>query len=278
MTTKTFPITGLIDVSCRLGFGAITVHADQPTSEAKVVLTPRTESSDILDRTIVEMRGSTLVVQSRKPRGAVFDIPVFTGRIDADALDVDITVPPGTPLRLASYAADVVVHGRCGSADIASGASSTQLGEVDGRLRLRYGSGPSHADRVRGSVVVKCGSGAATFGEVDGPIDMACGTGSLDVTTARGRVRMRTGTGHTSIGIAEGDVEVTSGSGALSVGLRPGQSARLDVVTGGGQLRSDLPVEDHPPATAHEAITIRARTGSGDVHVFRAGAAGAPAA
>src|SRR5262249_31152541 len=66
------------------------------------------------------------------------------------------------------------------------------------------------------------------------------------------------------------DVDFTSGSGDLSVGLRRGQPARLDVVTAGGQLRSDLPIENNPPSNTARAITVKARTGSGDVRIFPA--------
>jgi hypothetical protein len=271
MTTKTFPLSGPISLSCRIGFGAIKVHAADDVHEATVELTVRDQESDFASRTTVEMRGSTLVVHAPKPRGTLFDIPLFAGRFaEQDALDVEVTVPSGTQLKIASYGAAVAVQGRCGDADIASGSTSTDIDHVDGDLRLRYGSGPARVGRVRGSVVVKSGSGIATFGEVGGSLDMSCGSGGLELGTAHGSVRLRTGAGQASIGVAEGNVELASGSGGLSVGLRAGQAARVDVVTGGGQLRSELPVEDTPPAATGRALTIRARTGSGDVRIFRA--------
>jgi len=46
---------------------------------------------------------------------------------------------------------------------------------------------------------------------------------------------------------------------------------RLDVQTGGGRVDSALPIDDGPRAPA-EAITLRARTGFGNVHLVRAGA------
>ncbi len=271
MTTRTFPLSKPIDLNCRLGYGSVTVHAEDGVREAKVVLTPHDTKSDAVSRTVVEMSGSSLIVHTRKPRGTVFDLPVFGGRAaERDAIDVDVVVPSGTSIKVASYSADVVVLGRSGTADIASGTASMQLDHVDGDLRLRYGSGPAQVQRVSGSVMVKSGSGAASFGEVGGGLMMACGTGSLEVGIAHGGVRMRTGSGQASIAVAESDVEFGSGSGGLSVGLRSGQSARLDVLTGAGRLFSDLPVEDAPPASANRAITIRARTGSGDVRIFRA--------
>ena len=271
MINKTFPLSGPIDLSCRLGYGSITVHAEEGVSEAAVVLTPRDKESDAAAEAVVEMRGSTLLVQARKPRGGLFDMPVFSGRsTERDALDVDITVPSGTPVKIGSFGAAVVVHGRCGPADIASGSTSTELDEVDGDLRLRYGTGPARATRVTGSVAVKSGAGSAIFGEVGGSLDMACGTGNLEVSVAHGNVRLRTGSGNASVASAEGDVELVSGSGSLSVGLPAGKSARLDVVTGGGRLNSQIPVEDNAPAAAGRTITIRLRTGSGDANIYRA--------
>lgn len=276
MSTSSFPVSQPIELSARLGFGTITVHADDGVTEATVTISPRDPGSDTEARTTVEMRGSTLVVHGPKPRGTVFDIPIFGGRrSDRDALDVEITVPAGSTLRIASWGADVTVTGRSGMADIASGATTVAVEHVDGDLRLRYGSGPARVERVSGSVVVRAGSGSLTFGEVAGSVEVGCGSGSLDVGVAGGRVRMRTGSGQASIGTARGDVDFTSGSGGLSVGLRRGQPARLDVVTGAGQLRSDLPVEGERPAGTGQAITIRARTGSGDVHIRRAEAAAA---
>jgi len=253
VTTKSFPLSGPIELSCRLGSGAITVHADDGVTEANVVLTSRDGKSDYVDRTTIELQGSTLVVHGPKPRGGLFDFPVFTGRFgERDAIDADITVPAGTPMKIATWGADVVVKGRAGSTDVMSGSTSTEIDDVDGDLRLRYGSGPARAHRVSGSIVVGCGSG------------------SLEVESVGGKVRMRTGTGQATIGAASGDVDFTSGSGGLSVGLRRGQPARLDVVTGAGHLRSDVPVDDTPPTNIAQAITIKARTGSGDVRIFRA--------
>lgn len=270
MSTSSFPVSGPIDLQVRVGYGTLAVRADEDVSAATVSLTPRDPDSDYVRRTVVEMRNSTLVVQGPKPRGTVFDIPIFGRASQRDALDVEITVPAGTTMKLGSWGADVVVTGRAGSADVSSGSTTITIEHVDGDLRLRYGSGPAQVQRVSGSVQVRSGSGSVTFGEVAGSIDVGCGSGTLDVGVAGGRVRMRTGSGQASIGAAGGDVDITSGSGGLSVGLRKGQPARLDVVTGAGQLRSDLPIENDAPPNTARAITIRARTGSGDVRIFRA--------
>lgn len=270
MTTSSFPLSGPVDLQVRLGFATITVHAGDDVREAKVVLTPRDPDSDYVRRTEVELHGATLVVRGPKPRGTVFDIPVFGRRGGRDAVDAEITVPAGSTLKIGSWGGEVTVTGRAGTTDIASGMTTVDVEHVEGDLRLRYGSGPVRVQRVSGSIVVRAGSGDATFGDVAGSVEAGYGSGSVEIGRCGGAARMRAGSGQLSIGSAGGDVDFGSGSGGLSVGLRRGRPARLDVVTGSGQVRSDLPIEDKPPADAARAITVKARTGSGEVHVFRA--------
>jgi hypothetical protein len=270
LTNQMFELSGPINLDCRIGHGSVLVHAEEGVTQASVTLTARRAGSDVVERTTVEMRGPTLVVSGPLPRGGLFDVAVLTRRSrDHDGMDVEITVPAGTAMSIASQAGDIAVTGRSGSADIATGSSSLRLDEVDGDLRLRYGSGPATVGRVKGSVEAKYGSGRLELVEVGGALDVTCGSGSLQVGVAHGAVRLRTGSGDATIDVAESDVELTSGSGDLSIGLRPGHSARLDVLTGSGRLHSDLLVEDMPPNDAGSA-TIRARTGSGDVHLRRA--------
>jgi len=115
----------------RLGFGTITVHADDGVSEAKVDITTA--------RSGLGLRGShrrrVPSVHARRPRpetGARSSTSRLRGRYSGrDALDVDITVPSGTTMKIASWGADVVVTGRSGNVDISSGSTTTELDHVD---------------------------------------------------------------------------------------------------------------------------------------------------
>jgi hypothetical protein len=266
MTTKTFAITKPISLVGRIGHGSFRVTALDGLTEASVTLTARTKSSDLLDRTTVELRGSTLQITAPR-QGGLFNL--FGGR-SSDAIDVEVMVPSGTPLKISCFTADVTVTGRCGDADIASGSSEVKADYVDGHLRLRYGSGTCHIERVTGSVQTRSGSGNASFGEVGGALTSDCGTGRLEVGTARGAVRFRAGSGGATLGAIYDDVDLASGSGELRIGVPAGVSARLDLTTGSGHVDPQLPVSQK--SAGGRAITIRARTGSGDVHLFRAAA------
>ena len=270
MSQKTFELSGAINLDVRVGYGSVTVHAEEGASRAEVTLAAKTADSDVVERTVVEMRGPTLAVIGPRPRGGRFDVALFARRFrDHDRMDVDVVVPAGTAMKISTFGADLTITGRTGGADLASGSATLNIDEIDGDLRLRYGSGPTNVRRITGAAEVKYGSGKLSLQEVGGDLDVACGSGSLQVGVAHGTVRLRTGSGGATIGVAESDVELTSGSGDLSIGLRAGHSARLDVVTGSGRLDSELNVEDAPPP-GRRATTIRARTGSGDVHLRRA--------
>jgi hypothetical protein len=261
----TFPLSGPIDVVVRLGRGSLLVHTRDDAREAVVRLTPHGQGAEVLQRFTVDLQGHTLAVLGPRQGG----LPDLLGGRRWAGVDVVLEVPLGTALKLSTTEADVTVTGRCGRADVATGSAAITLGIVDGDLRLRYGSGESRVGAVHGSATVRAGSGSARFGEVTGTLQCGFGSGSLEASVVRGALRSRAGSGHVSVGAVHGDVDVAAGAGGVTLGLPAGVAARLDVMTGSGQLRSDLPVADTPNPAAR-AISVRARTGSGDVHLVRA--------
>ncbi len=267
--THTFALTGPVDLVARIGHGSITVECRDDLTEATVTVTPRSADSDIAERTVVELRGRTLVVQAPR-QGGVLDLPLLGGRGRQEAVEVIAVVPSGTPVRLAVADASVRVVGRCGAADVAGGSVDLVLEQVDGDLRLRFGRGTGRVDRVTGAAQARSGSGDVRFGEVGGDLTYGTGSGTVEVATARGAVRCRAGSGNAVLRAVYGDVDLASGSGALTIGVPAGVSARLEIVSGSGSVQSDLPIEDAPSAAAR-SITVRARTGSGPVSLRRAG-------
>jgi hypothetical protein len=265
---KTFPITGAISLQVRIAHGSVTIEPDDNLTEARVHIDGDKHSAELLAQTTVELRGSTLVVSAPR-QGGIFDLPVFGGWRAGRGLDVQVVVPSGTTVKIATFTAPIRILGRVGDADLAFGSAEAAVREVDGDLRLRYGSGNAKAVHVTGSVQLRSGSGDAQFGEVGGDLTAGCGSGNLQVRIAHGAVRSRCGSGNARLGEVHGDVDLVSGSGGLEIGLPQGVTAQLDVHSGSGQVRSDLPIED-APKSGSEVIRLRARTGSGDVRVFRA--------
>lgn len=268
MTTRKFPVDGPINLVVRVAHGAVTVETQDDLTEATVTLEPGEHGAELLKQTAVEMRGPILVVNGPRP-GGIFDLPIFGGRRGNDGLDIHIVVPTGTAVKISTFTAPIRITGSVGEADIAFGSGQAAVGDVGGDLRLRIGSGTAKAVHVSGSVELRSASGNAQFGEIDGALTSGCGSGDLDVRVVHGAVRSRCGSGRARLDEVHGDVDLVSGSGGLDVGLPTGVTARLDVHTGSGTVRSDLPIED-APTSAMGSITVRARIGSGDVRLFRA--------
>jgi hypothetical protein len=265
---KSFPISGPLDLHVRIAHGAVTVETADDLTDASVHIETDKHGADLLGETLVELRGSTLVVHAPR-QGGIFDLPLFGSWRGGRGLDIKVVLPPGSDVKIATLDAPIRIPGRVGDADLAFGSAEAAVREVDGDLRLRFGSGTAKAVRVGGSVQLRSGSGDAQLGEVHGDVNCGCGSGDLQVRVVHGSVRSRCGSGNARLNEVYGDVDVVSGSGALEIGLPSGVAAKLDVHTGSGQVRSELPIED-APREAKSKITVKARTGSGDVRLFRA--------
>ena len=268
MPVHTFPVRRPVDLVVRTAHGSVSVEAREGLREATVSIEPCDPSAaDLVAQTVVELRGSALVVHAPR-QGGIFDLPFLGGRRADKGLDIRVTVPTGSDVKVSSFTAGVDTTGRLGRVDIAFATADVALDEV-GDLRLRFGSGTVKAGHVHGRATVKSGAGDAQFGEVDGDLNCGCGSGTIRVGVARGQVHARTGSGSAELEAVHGDVNLVSGSGPMSIGLPAGVTARLDVATGSGQVRSELPISERPAGTGG-SITVRARTGSGDVRLFRA--------
>ena len=266
MSTRSFELDNPINLDCRFGTGSLTVQLEPDLTRAEVTVTARHPGSDAAERTSVTLDGRTLKVEGPRlrPRPGALR-PRVGGK---DAMDIVVRIPAGTAARVGAHSAEITFNGRSGSLDIA-GVGNVHVDEVDGDLRVRSGSGSFEGRQVTGEVVIRSGNGDVTLGEVGGRIVFATGHGSLDIGTAHGAVIVRTGSGSAGVRKALGDVNVVSGSGGITVGLPAGRPAKLDIVTGNGQMLSELPIERSQPKGG-APITIQARTGSGDVRLFRA--------
>ena len=269
LITKTFPLTGPINLSVRLGRGSVVVRTADELETATVELVWDSGAEHLAGQFTVELVGPTLTVAAPR-EGGLADIVSRWRQRSRDGVAVTVSVPSGTALKIATSEAPVSVTGRCGVADIATGSAAVTLDHVDGDLRLRYGHAGSRVERVSGSVVIQSGSGEARFGVIEGSLEHGCGRGLLEVGEVHGRVRSRNGAGGCRLSSVHGDVDLASGSGAMSIGLPAGAAARVNATTGSGRVRSDLPIDNRPKPATRKTITVRARTGSGDIQLFRA--------
>lgn len=165
------------------------------------------------------------------------------------ALTVTVHAPAGSHLRARTRLASVVVRGMCGRADISTGPGNVTLDRVVDSTTVRTSSGEVDIATSNGPVTVNGGSGDVRFGEV---------TAAVWVRTAGGEIVIDDA--------AAGSVEAFSGSGDIRIGIRKGVTAEIDLSSGGGSVHSTLDVSDTPPEES-AALTVRARSGAGDVLV-----------
>jgi hypothetical protein len=223
-------------------------------------------AAEAVRRTVIDFTGQRLIVRS--PR----DFP-----LRAVPLTIHISAPSGSSITARSGSADVTVDGvadrldastgsgqvraqRCtGATDVRTGSGDVRLGSVLGRLRVRTGSGEVEVISIEDAAGAR--SGAAT---------VQTGSGDVRVGTVTHDMSARTGSGDlTVVDASAGGLELTTGSGQVRVGIHPGVQAELDVSSGSGHARSDLPVGG-PPAEGDVPLRVRARTGSGDALVTAA--------
>jgi len=272
MLDKSFPVTGPLELTCQFGSGSLSVNAQDQLAEARVTIRSREADLPVEQLFRVELTGDRLEVAQQSEQSFLRELRNFNvGRLfGRSEFDIVVELPAGSAVKATVMSASVTSTGRIGATTVSSGSADVELDEVDGPLRVQSGSGNLVANRVTGPGKVRGGSGNVQIGEIAGALSVNVGSGQVEVGAAHDTVRIRSGSGTTVIEAADRDVDIAASSGTVTVGLRPGQQARLDVATGSGRLNTEMPVQDAAPTGP--AITIRARTGSGDITVRRAAA------
>jgi len=249
-------------------------------------VTVRTGASDRLEIEVagpgaewveVDRQGDRLSVVARRSSG-------FLAR-NRD-VDVDLLVPEGSRLAARLGSAALTVTGVLGAVDVATGSGEVWLDEVTGPALVKTGSG-GIAIRAAGSGTdVKTGSGDVRVGRLDGGSRLVTGSGSIEVEHAGSGATLKSGSGDLLVGAAEGDTTLRAASGELRIGrmargradlknasgdihlgIPAGTPVWTDLSTGTGEVRSTLtPVG--APAAGQDHLEVRARTVTGDIHLF----------
>jgi hypothetical protein len=223
-------------------------------------------AAEAVRHTVIDFTGQRLTVRS--PR----DFP-----LRAVPLTIHISAPLGSSITARSGSADITVDGVADRLDASTGSGQVRAQRCTGATDVRTGSGDVRLGSVLGRLQVRTGSGEVEVISIETTADARSGAGT--VQTGSGDVRLgavthdmsaRTGSGDlTVVDASAGGLELTTGSGQLRVGIHPGVRAKLDVSSGSGHARSDLPVGG-PPAEGDVPLRVRARTGSGDALVTAA--------
>lgn len=210
----------------------------------------------------------TQVTFAESPRRLVVRTPRAFRRI---RIAVVVEAPEGSLLVAASRYGPIAASGALGALKASTHSGEVAADKVDGDADVRTGSGHVRLGRVGGRLRARAGSGEIEVTSIDGEASVGIGNGDIWLGAVRSDVQARTGRGNVVIAEAAGGrLDLATGSGDLSVAVRPGITAEIDLVSGSGHVRSDLPVAAQPRKDA-AAVHVRARTGRGDAVVTRAG-------
>lgn len=279
----TFDTPEPIAVSVELDCGDIRIAAsDRRDTVVEVRPSNSARRSDVsaAEQTVVDCTGGTLLV--RAPRRRFYTV-LGPGR---DAIDVTISLPAGSSLRVDAGFAAIRCVGNLGDCDLRTGGEIVL--DTAGSLQLRTSAGNITVDRARGRVEARTGVGAVRIGAVDGPavIRNSAGdtwvgeaTGSLQVNASFGKVsvdRARAGvTAKTAYGdidlgeVASGAIVAQTGYGRVDVGVRTGVAAWLDLQAHHGSVHNELEAAG-PPGRGEATVEVCGRSSFGGITVRRA--------
>lgn len=219
----------------------------------------RPGDASVVQQTRIEKIDHRLVVQAPKML-PVHDTPI----------GVTVHAPSGSQLTVRSRLAPVTVTGPAQRVDITTGSGDVTVDQADGPATVRTGNGSVRLGRMTAGLQLRSGSGDVDVFGLSGSGTITTGSGDVWLGEVTGDVLVRTSRGDLSVGgAASGSVEAVTGSGDIRIGVRTGVTAELDLSSGNGEVFSELDVADTPPDTP-VALTIRARSGSGDAAVIRA--------
>lgn len=188
-------------------------------------------------------------------------------------LGVVVLAPPGSAVAVRVGSADARISGTTGRCAVDSGSGDISVERTDGPAKVRSGSGSIRVGTAAEALSARTGSGDIEISALHGGAEVHTGSGDVWIGTVQGSgLKAKGGSGGFTIAdAASGELELTTGSGDLRIGIRNGVVAELDLSTGSGRARSDLPVSDSAaPADAEAVVRVRGRTGSGDAVVTRA--------
>ena len=253
----------------RIGKGSVRIDAVETTSTRVEV------EGDGADQVVVDQDGDQISVIAPRQRTGFFG-----GEPD---LDVTVTLPVDSDVKVRTGSAEVDVEGPVGSCHIKSGSGDVRVDTPGGPAVIETGSGDITVGTAGAELRVKSGSGDVAVGHTESSTVVSTGSGDVTITTATGPTAIKTGSGDLLVDDSHGDLSLTTGSGDMVVGtahrgrfsangasgdvrigIPPGVPVWTDVSTVTGDIRSDL-VGAGEPADGADHIEVRAKTATGDI-------------
>ncbi|HEX6755030.1 MAG TPA: DUF4097 family beta strand repeat-containing protein [Mycobacteriales bacterium] len=261
--TEHFPTPGPVELFVRNAAGTVDVVTTD-TGTSTVELAPLDDGGQVrerIERARVEASGDgrRIVVELPDRKG-------LTGIGRQLRVAVRVAVPPGSALRLHAASAKVTAAGRYADAEVHTASGTVRLGDLTGPAQVHVASGEIEISSCAGGKV-HAASGSLSVGRTSDRLDVHTASGDVSIGVAESSLRIRTASGRVTIEeAASGRLELDTASGDQRIGVRRGVTAKLDLVSPGGRVRSELPVEDEAPEGG-AGLEIRSRAASGLVLV-----------
>lgn len=255
MTFLSFAERGVRQVSVdNLGSGSLTVD---PTSGDELTGSLNCSDPDYLAAVAVRTDGDRVRIELPRSFGP------------DSAVQIQLMAPAGIDYVIGAGSADVAIDAEAGRVQVSNGSGDVSVRSAT-ELSITNGSGDSIVERVTGrSARVTSGSGQIRIGETAAAVDAKSGSGDITVRSLRGELQGATGSGDISVPSTTGSVDLRSASGSLTVGVASDLPAWLDLnsVTGAIRIALDATAQ---PESGQPYVSIRARTASGEIAVYRA--------
>ena len=175
----------------------------------------------------------------------------LTYSIGSGSADLSVTAPISRS-KIVSGSGDITITS-AEDLTCSTGSGDLTLGELTGTgARLTTGSGDITVDTARCLVSAKSGSGEVVIRSLhEAAMQASSGSGDIAVPSTSGSVDLR------------------SASGSLTVGIADDLPAWLDLNSVSGRIRIALEASSQP-ADDEPYVSVRARTASGEIAVYRA--------
>lgn len=266
---KEFPAAEPISTDIHANGGVVTVIAEERTT-ATVDVQPYDSSeasTEAATNTRVEMRGSTLVVETPENKGWSFR----WGR--AWRVRIEVRIPLDSTVSARVSSADVICHGRLMALTAHTASGDVRADETTGDVTINTASGDVRIGNCGGDLRVNTASGDLNAGVIGGDATVHAASGDIEIQAVGASAKVNTASGDVRLGAArQGQVKINSASGDVSVGVRAGTGVWLDITTMSGSTSSDLNhAAGDAPASGAE-LSLQIRTMSGDIDIRRVAA------
>ena len=269
-----FETTGHVSLRVSLSGGEVTVEATDRQG-VEVELVPLRDN-DVTRKAIAEARvektdrgaGHEIVVQIAKSSGLMIGRGAKVG--------VRVRCPHGSDLALRASSAYLDGTGVLGRVDAKTASGDVTLEDV-GDLEVDTASGDLRVRDVERTLSLRTASGDATVRRCLGPLTVNLVSGDLSIDEAAAGLTATTVSGDVRVNAAGGgDVRIQAVSGDVHLAIKPGERLYIDAGSVSGTMRSELGLDDAPPAdSAGRVHEVRVRTVSGDLQIARAATVGA---